>query len=325
MRHVSYGLAGGLIAATLMFPTAGFGQQESDCKSVQLTTANWTGEAAKTYTAEWLLDQLGYDAKVTEASVQIMFQSMASGDSDVGTWSWLPSQRSMIKPYMLDGEIDKITINMPDAKYTVAVPTYVYEAGVTSFADLDDHRDKFNGKIYGIEAGNDGNKIIKQMINDDVHGLGDWELVSSSQAGMLSQVKRHTNNNEWIAFLGWSPHPMNIQFDLKYLAGGAEYWGPNKGGARVYTWSHVGWAWRCPNAGQFFENFKFTAEEQSLLGLYIEQQGMEYPEAGRHLIKENPELLDRWFGNGGTYQTGPVKTFEGSEKAPDVIRSALGL
>lgn len=325
MRHVSHCLAVGVTAATLMFSTTAFGQEGADCKSVHLTTANWTGEAAKTYTAEWLLDQLGYDAKVTVASVQIMFQSMATGDSDVGTWSWLPSQRSMIKPHMLDGKIDKVTINMPDAKYTVAVPTYVYEAGVTGFADLDEHREKFGGKIYGIESGNDGNEIIKQMIKDDVYGLGDWELVPSSQAGMLSQVKRHTGKGEWIAFLGWTPHPMNIQFDIKYLAGGEDYWGPNKGGARVYTFSHVGWAWRCPNAGQFFENFKFTAEEQSLLGLYIEEQGMEYPEAGRHLIKEKPELVDRWFGSGGTYQTGAVKTFEGSQRAAEVIRSALGL
>ena len=45
-------------------------------------------------------------------------------------------------------------------------------------------------KIYGIEPGNDGNCLILDIIEADDFGLGDFELVESREAGMLSQVAR---------------------------------------------------------------------------------------------------------------------------------------
>ncbi len=40
-----------------------------------------------------------------------------------------------------------------------------------SLADLGANKDKFDGKIYGIEAGNDGNRIIQSMIDDPKNNL----------------------------------------------------------------------------------------------------------------------------------------------------------
>ena len=53
-------------------------------------------------------------------------------------------------------------------------------------------RIKLAGKIYGIEPGNDGNRLILDMIKDDKFGLKGWEVVESSEQGMLSQVERAT-------------------------------------------------------------------------------------------------------------------------------------
>ena len=50
------------------------------------------------------------------------------------------------------------------AGYGIVVPTYVADAGVKTLADIGKFKDKFDGKIYGIEAGNDGNRIILDMI-----------------------------------------------------------------------------------------------------------------------------------------------------------------
>ena len=41
----------------------------------------------------------------------------------------------------------------------------------------------------GIEPGNDGNLIIQGMIDDDAFGLSGFEVVESSEQGMLSQVE----------------------------------------------------------------------------------------------------------------------------------------
>ncbi|MBA1147655.1 ABC transporter substrate-binding protein [Ectothiorhodospiraceae bacterium WFHF3C12] len=298
---------------------------DANCEEVRFGQVNWTGVSAKTETAAWMLGQLGYETEVITASVPIMFSSLASNQRDTFLGLWLPTQRSMIRKYMTEGKMDIVSKNLENAKYTVAVPRYVYEAGVTHFEDLKEHKDRFEGKIYGIEAGNDGNDIIQRMIDDNAYGLGDWELVASSEAAMLAEVQRRVPKQRWIAYLGWAPHPMNLNIPMEYLAGGEEYWGPDKGGATVYTLTRTGFAWQCPNIGQFLENYRFTVDEQSLMGQYIINEGMDYAEAGRQLIQENPQLIDRWFAEGGTYQTGPIKTADGERNARDVIVKALGL
>jgi len=292
---------------------------------VRFVQVNWTGVSAKTETAAFLLDKLGYETDVITASVPIMFLSLAQERRDAALGLWLPTQREMIREHMLKGEIDLVTTNLTGAKYTIGVPAYVYEAGVKHFKDLDEHKEKFDGKIYGIEAGNDGNKVVQEMINDDAYGLRDWELVPSSEAGMLTQVRREIKRDNWIAWLAWAPHPMNINFDMKFLHGGEKYWGPNQGAATVHTIARTGYAWEHPNVGQFLENYTFTVEEQAQMGDYIINGDMGYAEAGKKLIREKPELLERWFDRSGTYKTTVVKTADGKRDALEAIREAMGL
>ncbi len=52
---------------------------------------------------------------------------------------------------------------------------------------------------------------------------------------------------------------------------------------------------------------------------------MGYAEAGQALIREKPELLERWFAQGGAYQTGAVKDSAGERDALPMLREALGL
>ena len=84
-------------------------------------------------------------------------------------------------------------------------------------ADLDAHRDRFDGEIQGIEAGTGINTAILEAIDNDIVGLGDWTLQESSTAAMLAQAEQKMNNEEWVTFVGWEPHWMNVSFDMAYL------------------------------------------------------------------------------------------------------------
>lgn len=296
-----------------------------DCGTLRFGQVSWTGVTAKTETAAWLLDELGYETDVVTASLPIMFQSLANNDRDVFAGFWVPTSRQMASKHMKKGDIDIVTKNLKGAKYTVGVTRAAWEGGVRHFEDLAENIDKFDGRILGIESGNDGNDIIEQMIEDDAYGMGGFELQPSSEAGMLTEVQRRVDRGEWAAWLAWAPHPMNVNIDLEFLDGGADYWGPNQGGATVYTLARKGYAWECPNVGQFLENYEYTVAEQSELATYIVNDEMDYPEAGKKLIQEHPELLDRWFDQGGTYQTGAVNTANGEGNARDAIAEALGL
>lgn len=294
------------------------------CKTVRFGQPAWAGASVKTATASWMLQKLGYHTKMTKASLPIIYTALAENDMDVLLAQWMPSQRKLFRSFGIDGSIDIVGPNLTGGHYTIGVPKYVYDAGVTSIADLNKHRDQFKGRIYGIDQGSGGNTTITEMIDDDYAGLGDWKLKHSSTGVMVAEVGRHIKRKKWIAFLAWTPHPMNVNYDIKYLSGGVDYWGKDKGSITVNTVSAKGFAWKCPDVGQFLANYKWTPDEQSRAMLKVKNVGMDPLAAGQSMIEKNPDLLDRWFGNGGIYQSGPVKSANGQKNARAVIVGAMG-
>jgi len=223
--------------------------------------------------------------------------------------------RAITAPLLDEGEIIDYHTNLTGAKYTLAVPQYVADAGVTNFSDIARHAEKFDYKIYGIEPGNDGNQLIQKMIDTNAFGLGEFELIESSEAGMLAQVKAMTQDDEWLVFLGWAPHPMNTVFDIDYLAGGDDYFGPDYGAATVHTITRVGYAEENPNLGRFFRNLEFTLDMEGMIMKDI-AEGMNARPAAEKWLKQNPAILEKWL-------TG-VKTVDGKDALPEV-KKQLGI
>ena len=287
------------IAAVAMGAAAMAGNAYADdaatCSEVEFSDVGWSCITATTAVATTVLEGLGYEPKATVLSVPVTFASLSNGDIDAFLGLWLPTQQSMIDPYFNDGTVENVGVNLEGAKYTLAVPTYVYEAGVKTFGDIAAHADKFDSKFYGIEPGNDGNLIIQGMIDADAFGLSGFEVVESSEQGMLSQVEAAVRSDEWIVFLGWEPHPMNRRFDMSYLDGGDDYFGPNFGGATVYTLAHAGYSEACPNVGALLKNLRFSlALENEMMG-YMLDDGMDPQAAARKLVEMHPELVDEWL------------------------------
>ena len=84
--------------------------------------------------------------------------------------------------------------------------------GIADFADIAAASDALEATIYGIEPGNDGNRLIMDMIDSDAFGLSGFEVRESSEQGMLAQVDRLSGDDEPIVFLAWEPHPDERQF-----------------------------------------------------------------------------------------------------------------
>ena len=249
-------------------------------------------------------------------SIPVTYASMKNGDIDIFLGNWMPSMEGDLAPYRDAGDVEILpTPNLTGAKYTFAVPAYVAEAGVRDFADIAKHADKFKRKIYGIEPGNDGNRLILDMSAADAFGLGDFELVESSEAGMLSQAARAIPRKEWIVFLGWAPHPMNSDYDLEYLSGGDDFFGPNYGGADVFTNVRRGYLAECPNVGRFLSNLRFSlAMENAVMGGIL-NDGKAPEEAALEWLRSNPETLDAWLAG--------VKSADGGD-AREAFRKAQG-
>jgi glycine betaine/proline transport system substrate-binding protein len=267
----------------------------ASCEQVKFSDVGWTDITATTAITSQLLQGLGYSTKTELLSVPVTYSSMANGDIDVFLGNWMPTMEGDIKKYRDAGSVETVRANLNNAKYTLAVPKYVYDAGVHSFADLAKFSEKFQDRIYGIEPGNDGNRLIQSMIDKGAFGLKEFKLVESSEAGMMSQVTRAVHRKQWIAFLGWAPHPMNSNFDMAYLSGGDDYFGPNYGGANVYTNVRKGYATECPNVGKLLTNLEFSMDMENQVMDAILNQGQKPEVAAKTWLKAHADILLTWL------------------------------
>ncbi len=314
-----------MMRRTLLAGTAGLllliaggvraGDPES-CKTVRFSDVGWTDITATTALASVVLEGLGYEPEATILSVPVTFTSLKNKDIDVFLGNWMPTMEADIRPYLEDGSVESLGVNLEGAKYTLAVPTYLAEKGLRDFADIAKFREELDGKIYGIEPGNDGNRLIQQMIDENAFGLQGFELVESSEQGMLAEVARKVRRKEGIVFLGWEPHPMNANFDMTYLSGGDDWFGPDYGGATVYTVVRAGYARECPNVARFIGNLRFTLQMENEVMKAILEDGAEPAEAAKAWLVANPEVLESWLDG--------VTTFDGKDGLA-AVKAHLGI
>jgi glycine betaine/proline transport system substrate-binding protein len=283
-------------AALIGFSGGAFAADPASCKTVSLSDVGWTDITATTATTSVILEGLGYKPDVKVLSVPVTYKSMETGDIDVFLGNWMPTMEGDLGPYRDAGSVEVIQpANLTGAKYTLAVNKKAADAGLKDFADIAKFEDQLKGEIYGIEPGNDGNRIILDMIASDAVGLKGFEVVESSEQGMLSQVARAEKRGKMVVFLGWAPHPMNARFELTYLSGGDDYFGPNFGGADVYTNTRKGYSKDCPNMGKLLTNLQFTlAMENEIMGAILDG-GQDPDDAATAWLKANMDVLDGWL------------------------------
>lgn len=288
----------------------------ADCETVVMSDVGWTDITATTAATSVVLRALGYDVNVKILSVPVTYRSLASGDVDVFLGNWMPTMEADIAPYREAGTVDTVKANLMGAKYTLAVNKAASDLGISDFADIAAYKDALGGKIYGIEPGNDGNRLIQSMIDGDSFGLSGFEVAESSEQGMLAQVARADRRNEPVVFLGWEPHPMNANFEMSYLSGGDDFFGPDFGGATVYTNTTAGFTDACPNLGAFLNNLEFSLAMENEIMSGILNDGEDPEDAATAWLAANAGILDGWLAG--------VTTEDGGD-AMAAVKSALGL
>ncbi len=287
----------------------------ADCTEVRFSDVGWTDITSTTAATSVVLEAIGYEVDIKVLSVPVTYVSLSKGDIDVFLGNWMPTMENDISKYRDDGSVETVRTNLEGAKYTLATNAAGAGAGIDSFDAIASHADALDSKIYGIEPGNDGNRQIQTMIDQDAFGLGGFKVVESSEQGMLAQVRRSTDAP--IVFLAWEPHPMNANFDLTYLPGGDDFFGPDLGGATVLTNTRKGFSEECPNLGQFLQNLSFTLPmENEIMGAILDD-GIEAQKAAKAWLVEHPDVIETWLDG--------VKTADGSADALPAAQNALGL
>ncbi len=282
-------------ALTTALATGAIAAEPDSCKTVRFSDVGWTDITATTAATTAVLEALGYETDIKVLSVPVTYTSLKNGDIDVFLGNWMPTMEGDIAPYREDGSVETVRENLEGAKYTLATNAAGAKLGIDDFSKIAAQNDALDGKIYGIEPGNDGNRIILDMIESDAFGLKGFELVESSEQGMLAQVSRLDKRDNPIIFLGWAPHPMNANFELTYLAGGDDHFGPDFGGATVYTNVRKGYLDECSNVGALLKNLKFSLPmENEIMGAILDD-GEDPSDAAKAWLKANPQMVETWL------------------------------
>ncbi len=261
-------------------------------EEIEFGIVEWPGVTQKTHVLKNILERIDYDVEITTYAIPLILEGLSEGELDAFTGTWFQTIGDPLQEHIDEGSIVEVSREIEESIYKSAVPTYVYEAGVTSMADLHEHGEKFNHEYYGIEPGNEGNQIIEEAIEESIYNLEGWEMIPSSTSAMLTEVDQAIENEEWIVFHGWEPHWMNVVFDFEYLEDPEGIWG---GPEEIGTIARSGLQEDDPNFYLFLEQFDIDSDIQSEWIFQYSREERDPEVVAEEWVEENEDMILEWL------------------------------
>ena len=219
---------------------------------------SWTDGLSTAYLLQDQLEKIGYTVEMktlTEAGP--LYTGLAQGDVDIYPSAWPElTHKSYMDQY--GDDIEDLGAYYDNAKLTLAVPEY---SDLTSIEDLAGKGAEFDGKIFGIEPGAGLTAQTQKMMPE--YGLdSEYELVTSSTAAMLTELKSATDKEEDIVVTLWRPFWANDAFPLKDLEDPKGAMGEAE---RLHFLGTKGFAEEFPEAAELIEQIKLDDEQYGSL------------------------------------------------------------
>ncbi|MBT9607009.1 glycine betaine ABC transporter substrate-binding protein, partial [Microbacterium sp.] len=174
-----------------------------------------------------------------------------------------------------------------NAKLTIAVPSYV---DIDSIDQLKDNAARFDGRIYGIEPGAGLTKQTQESMLPGYGLDGDFELVTSSTAAMLTELDNAIAAQKDIAVTLWRPFWANDAYDVKDLEDPQGLMGDPE---KLHFLGTAGFAEKHPDAAELIAGIQLDdAQYGSLEDLVVNEYGEgREAEAVDAWLEQNPEAF----------------------------------
>lgn len=252
----------------------------------------WTDGLSTAYLLQDQLEKLGYDVEMktlTEAGP--LYAGLAQGDVDLYPSAWPElTHAEYMKKYADD--IEDLGAYYDHAKLTIAVPEY---SDIDSIDDLAGKGAEFGGKIVGIEPGAGLTAQAGKMLS--AYGLdGEYSLLTSSTAAMLTELKAATEKQEDIVVTLWRPFWANDAFPVKDLEDPKGAMGEAEG---LHFLGTKGFSKEFPEAAELIKQITLDDEQYGALeDLVVNQYGEgEEADAVDAWLEEYGDQFD-WVVNG---------------------------
>ncbi|WP_338471417.1 glycine betaine ABC transporter substrate-binding protein [Niallia sp. XMNu-256] len=252
-------------------------------QEVELAYVEWDSEVAATHVIGHVLEDMGYDVKLTPLDNAIMWEAVSKGEADAMVSAWLPGTHVSQYEEYGDQVID-LGPNLEGAAIGLVVPTYMED--VNSIEDLADHADK---TITGIEPGA-GVVAASERAVEEYPNLEGWKVQTSSSGAMATTLGQAYKNEEDIVVTGWTPHWKFQQYELKYLEDPKGTFGEAES---IHTMVRQGLEEDMPEAYQILDNFYWSPEEMEEIMLAV-QNGENPEDAAAAWIEANQDRVAEW-------------------------------
>jgi glycine betaine/proline transport system substrate-binding protein len=283
-------LSGAGLAGTALLGVAGCAGSPGS-KELNLAFASgWLESVAVAALTKVLLERdLGYEAVTMESlELGLLFQSVADGELDAFQDLWMPTTH---KSYWEKVKNDVVRLDpwyKGEVNLGLAVPNY---AEAQSIPDLKRYRSEFGGRIVGIEPGAGEMSLVE---NEVIPGYNlNYDLVPSSTPAMLAELQGAINNKESIVVTAWKPHPMFIDYPIRYLEDPKGLMG---GEETISTITREGLEEDLPDAFALLDAVTLNEEQLLTLEVAIREGGEDTPEKGvKAWLKNNRSLVQPWI------------------------------
>lgn len=272
-----------MFASALILGACSGGEDASEGKEkINLAYVEWDTEVASTHVVGHVLEEMGYDVKVTPLDNAIMWEAVSKGEADAMVAGWLPATHAaQLEKYGED--VVDLGPNLAGAKIGLVVPSYM---DVNSIDELTNEAGK---TITGIEPGA-GIMSASEKALTEYDNLADWTVQSSSSGAMTVALEQAIKEEEEIIVTGWSPHWKFASYDLKYLEDSKGVFG---GDESIHTFARKGLEEEATEAYKVLDKFNWTVEDMETVMLDI-QGGMSPKEAAAEWVEENKERVEEW-------------------------------
>lgn len=256
---------------------------QDESRQVTLSSLQWDSEIASGNVVKEVLEDLGYDVKISYLDVAVMFSAVANGEADGSVAPWLPITQGAIFEQYKDSVVD-LGPNLKGAQNGIAVPAYM---DVDSIADLSNEAGQV---ITGIEPGA-GITGLTENVFEVYDNMSDWTQKTSSTGAMTVELGQAIAKEEEIVFTGWTPHWMFERYDLKMLEDPENVMGD---GETIVSLAREGLEEDMPEVYKVLDNFNWSLEDMQSVMLEM-SEGVTPEVAARNWIDANPDKVESWL------------------------------
>lgn len=267
--------------------TNGDEQEKSNKEeTIVLGQTSWTSTEAPTQIAKQILEEAGYNVKISLLSQPLIFKGLQSKEVDFFMDAWLPYTEADLWDKYKD-DLIKVATSYEDVPLGWVVPSYV-EAN--SIQDIKGNAANFGGEVYTISPGAGIVSISRKVIKE--YNLDGYELVPSSESAMVSVLDEKIKNKEPVIITGWRPHSIFEKYDLKFL----EEPKKNFKSDNVYVLSYKGIKEAHPEAYEILSNWSIKVSELEKIIFDYENNDVSFEESATQWIEDHRDQVDKMLG-----------------------------